>query len=297
MSHFSQYIPEFIEQMRYTGKAALTIDAYTRDLSKLVILLSEEPPSETLLTKDHIKLALIKLSSKNKSAKTLARHLSSWRQFCAYLVKQKQLENNPCLGMKPPKSPKRLPKALSIERTITLLDSVPIDDNLMIRDRAIFELFYSSGLRLNELTGLSLKDIDEDTKTIRVLGKGNKERIVPIGQTALDAIHAYLKIRVQQNNQHALFTSRNGNRLSNRQVQYRLDRWALLSENNQQHIHPHMLRHSFATHMLQETKDIRAVQELLGHSNINTTEIYTSLDFSYLSNLYDQLHPRAKRKK
>lgn len=297
MNHFSQYIPQFVEQMRYDGKAPLTIEAYFRDLTTLNQLLAQEPPSDELLNKDHIKLAIIKLSSKNQSPKTLARYLSAWRQFCAYLVKRKLLENNPCLGIKPPKSPKRLPKAISIEKTMVLLDSVPIENELMIRDRAMFELLYSSGLRLSELTGLNLTNIDDEAMTVRVLGKGGKERIVPLGHTALDAIQAYLNVRAQKNDEAALFTSKHGNRLSNRQVQYRLDHWVLLSENNQQHIHPHMFRHSFATHMLQESKDIRAVQDLLGHSNINTTEIYTSLDFSYLSNLYDQLHPRAKRKK
>ncbi len=296
MKRFSAFIPEFLVQLRFDGKASLTIRAYQYDLNRLEALLTDVPEGAQLLEAGHIQFALKKLSASNQHPRSLARHLSAWRQFCAYLVKNKQLPSNPCLGIKPPKAPKHLPKALSQEKTNILLDEVTPEDTLTIRDKAIFELMYSSGLRLSELTGLNLGDIDQSERMVRVTGKGSKERLVPVGQTALAALQAYFKVRVAKDAQKAVFTSRNGGRLSGRQIQNRLNRWATLAQ-SERHLTPHMFRHSFASHMLQESSDLRAVQELLGHSNLVTTQIYTSLDFAHLAEVYDKAHPRARRKK
>ena len=295
MQAITDYIPAFLENMRLNGKAVLTIAAYQQDLSCLKDILQSAPQKNTI-QREHILFALKTLSAQNRHAKSLARYLSSWRQFFSYLIEQKVLNSNPCLGIKPPKAPKHLPKALSMEKTGALLDNVAEEDSLDIRDKAIFELMYSSGLRLSELSGLNLDDINLDEGFVQVLGKGNKQRVVPVGQAAIEAIIHYLPVRVATDEQPAVFTSKNGTRLSNRQIQNRLNRWSIRAETDR-HITPHMLRHSFASHMLQESGDLRAVQELLGHSNLSTTQIYTSLDFAHLAEVYDKAHPRAKRKK
>ena len=295
MQAITDYIPAFLENMRLNGKAVLTIAAYQQDLSCLKDILQSAPQKNTI-QREHILFALKTLSAQNRHAKSLARYLSSWRQFFSYLIEQKVLNSNPCLGIKPPKAPKHLPKALSMEKTGALLDNVAEEDSLDIRDKAIFELMYSSGLRLSELSGLNLDDINLDEGFVHVLGKGNKQRVVPVGQAAIEAIIHYLPVRVATDEQPAVFTSKNGTRLSNRQIQNRLNRWSIRAETDR-HITPHMLRHSFASHMLQESGDLRAVQELLGHSNLSTTQIYTSLDFAHLAEVYDKAHPRAKRKK
>ena len=295
MQAITDYIPAFLEHMRLNGKAALTIAAYQQDLFCLKDILQSAPQKNTI-QREHILFVLKTLSAQNRHAKSLARYLSSWRQFFSYLIEQKVLDSNPCLGIKPPKAPKHLPKALSMEKTGVLLDNVAEEDTLDIRDKAIFELMYSSGLRLSELSGLNLNDINLDEGFVQVLGKGNKQRVVPVGQAAIEAITRYLTVRVASDEQPAVFTSKNGARLSNRQIQNRLNRWSIRAETDR-HITPHMLRHSFASHMLQESGDLRAVQELLGHSNLSTTQIYTSLDFAHLAEVYDKAHPRAKRKK
>ncbi len=295
MQAITDHIPAFLEHMRLNGKATLTIAAYQQDLSCLKDILQRAHQKDTV-QREHILFALKTLSAQNRHAKSLARYLSSWRQFFSYLIEHKLLESNPCLGIKPPKAPKHLPKALSMEKTGAFLDNVAEEDTLDIRDKAIFELMYSSGLRLSELSGLNLNDINLDEGFVQVLGKGNKQRVVPVGQSAIEAINHYLTVRVASDEQSAIFTSKNGTRLSNRQIQNRLDRWSIRAETDR-HITPHMLRHSFASHMLQESGDLRAVQELLGNSNLSTTQIYTSLDFAHLAEVYDKAHPRAKRKK
>ena len=295
MQAITDYIPAFLEHMRLNGKALLTIAAYQQDLFCLKDILQSAPQKNTI-QREHILFALKTLSAQNRHAKSLARYLSSWRQFFSYLIEQKVLESNPCLGIRPPKAPKHLPKALSMEKTGALLDNVAEENSLDIRDKAMFELMYSSGLRLSELSGLNLDDINLDEGFVQVLGKGNKQRVVPVGQAAIEAIMHYLPVRVAVEEQPAVFTSKNGTRLSNRQIQNRLNRWSIRAETDR-HITPHMLRHSFASHMLQESGDLRAVQELLGHSNLSTTQIYTSLDFAHLAEVYDKAHPRAKRKK
>lgn len=228
--------------------------------------------------------------------KSLALRLSALRQFLQYLVKQEQLKANPAVGISAPKPPKRLPKNIDNEQIQLLLandSQEPID----IRDRAMLELMYSSGLRLSELQSLDLNSINLHSRELRVIGKGNKERILPFGRYASQAIQQWLKVRMLFNpKDEALFVSQLGNRISHRSIEKRFEIWGLRQGLNS-HVHPHKLRHSFATHMLENSSDLRAVQELLGHSNLSTTQIYTHLDFQHLAQVYDAAHPRAKRKK
>ncbi|WP_434779467.1 site-specific tyrosine recombinase/integron integrase [Neisseria sp. Ec49-e6-T10] len=291
----AEYIAVFLEKLHQKGKAKLTIQAYQQDLLQLLGVINYLKLDVGSLERNHILYALKQLSAKGQSPKSIARHLSAWRQFCAFLVEESILEYNPCQGVKPPKLPNRLPKALTVENTQLLLDNVQSHNVLEVRDKAIFELMYSSGLRLSEVTHLDIHDLSFSEGIVKVLGKGSKERIVPVGQTALTALKNYLVVRAGSETQKALFTSRLGSRLSNRQIQNRLVRWSELAGSDRR-VTPHMFRHSFASHMLQESGDLRAVQELLGHSNLNTTQIYTSLDFKHLATIYDQAHPRAKRK-
>ena len=202
------------------------------------------------------------------------------------------------MGIKAPKSKKLLPQTLSVDQTLKLIDIKDISF-LGIRDHAILELFYSSGLRLSELVNLNYNDINFDDGIISIIGKGNKERVAPIGSFASIAIKKWLKIRKNisglESENKILFLSKNSKKLTPRAIQYRLKFWAI-KQGVPENIHPHLLRHSFASHMLQSSQDLRAVQELLGHENISTTQIYTHLDFQHLSKVYDKAHPRAKKK-
>jgi integrase/recombinase XerC len=221
--------------------------------------------------------------------------LSAWRGFFDYLVKQHSFSSNPCIGMRAPKSAKSLPQALSADQAVQLVD-VKEDDLLSLRDHAILELFYSSGLRLAELVSLNFNTLDLANGTITVTGKGSKTRIVPVGSHAIYAIQTWLTARsgIATPDQPALFITKQGNRITPRAIQYRLKEWAIKQGINSD-VHPHMLRHSFATHVLQSSGDLRAVQEMLGHANISTTQVYTHLDFQHLAKVYDQAHPRAKK--
>ena len=212
------------------------------------------------------------------------------------MVVQGELSVNPAVGISAPKQAKHLPKSIDQEQVTKLLNNQsnePID----IRDRAMLELMYSSGLRLSELQGLNLNSINTRVREVRVLGKGNKERILPFGRYASHAIQQWLKVRLLFNpKDDALFVSSLGNRMSSRSIQKRMEIWGIKQGLNA-HLNPHKLRHSFATHMLEASSDLRAVQELLGHSNLSTTQIYTHLDFQHLAQVYDSAHPRARRKK
>jgi integrase/recombinase XerC len=236
------------------------------------------------------------LHARGLDGRSLARMLSAWRGFYRYLARDHGYTGNPCVGLRAPKSKKTLPQALSPDEAGRLMD-IPGDDLLAVRDKAIFELFYSSGLRLSELTSLAPADINLSDATVRVTGKGSKTRVVPVGSYALIAVSKWLKARepLVKAGGNALFVSRNGTRLTPRAIQYRMKQWALklgLAAG----VHPHVLRHSFASHVLQSSGDLRAVQELLGHANITTTQVYTKLDFGHLSKVYDAAHPRARRK-
>lgn len=230
------------------------------------------------------------------SAKSIGLRLVALRQFLAFLVKQGELKVNPTLGIKSPKSNKHLPKNIDAEQ-IGLLLNIDSNEPLDLRDVAMMELMYSSGLRLSELQGLDLGDMDLPNREVRLLGKGNKERIVPIGSKALNAIEQWLAVRGQFHpKDNAVFLNQRGGRLSHRSIQLAMKKWGQ-KQALDTHLHPHKLRHSFATHMLEASQDLRAVQELLGHSSLSTTQIYTHLDFQHLAKIYDSAHPRARRVK
>ena len=274
-----------------------TVAAYQRDLANLIRLAADKPLAE--LTVTDIRGAIVKLRSQNLAASSLARQLSSWRGFFTFACRRLGYAGNPCLGLRPPKAAKALPDILSPDTCTQLLDgaAAPMDDDaLLARDRAMFELFYSSGLRLAELVGLDLDAVNLQAGEAQVTGKGRKTRIVPVGKAALDALAAWLPQReALARDTAALFVSQRGTRLSPRSVQLRLERWAIRAGLGQ-HVHPHLLRHAFATHVLQSSGDLRAVQEMLGHASISTTQVYTHLDWQHLAKVYDQAHPRARKK-
>ena len=228
--------------------------------------------------------------------RSLRRNLSSIRAFYKYLLSRGEVTKNPAEGITTPKTEKRLPKTLDVDQTSRLVE-IKGDKALTLRDRAILELMYSSGLRLAECVSLDIYSVDIRDGLVTVTGKGNKTRKVPVGNYALEAVSAWLKVRPQLAalDETALFVSTRGKRLSARSVQQRMRHWAL-KQGLDTNVHPHMLRHSFATHLLESSGDLRAVQELLGHADISTTQVYTSLDFQHLASVYDQTHPRARKK-
>ncbi len=230
------------------------------------------------------------------SGKTLQRELAALRSFYRYLLREGVVDRNPAQGVRAPKAARKLPATLDADQLCSLLDQ-PNADPLVLRDTAMIELFYSSGLRLAELVAIDIGDIDGDDATLEVTGKGAKTRRVPVGSQALEAIGHWLKVRgsYAATDQKALFVSRRGNRIHPRTVQQRLQQWALV-RGATRNLHPHLLRHSFASHLLESSGDLRAVQELLGHADIGTTQIYTHLDFQHLAQVYDQAHPRARKK-
>ncbi|HSI22337.1 MAG TPA: tyrosine recombinase XerC [Methylophilaceae bacterium] len=276
------------------GLSPLTCENYARDIRTLEDLAGDVSFQD--LKTAHIRRFVATLHGRGIGGKSIARMLSAWRGFFSFLTRRHGIDNNPCVGMRPPKSAKTLPQALSPEQATKLVD-VKDDDTLAARDHAILELFYSSGLRLAELVDLDLDGLDLAEGTVTVTGKGNKTRIVPVGQFAIAAIKTWLPQRalLKSAEETALFVGRSGKRLSPRAVQYRLKTWAI-KQGIAGNVHPHMLRHSFATHVLQSSGDLRAVQEMLGHANISTTQVYTHLDFQHLAKVYDQAHPRARKK-
>ncbi len=229
------------------------------------------------------------------NGRSLQRHLSALRAFYRYLMARGELTQNPASGVRPPRAEKRLPATLDTEQSGRLM-SINDDSLLGCRDRAMLELIYSSGLRVSECVGLNLNSLDHAEMTVTVLGKGSKERKLPVGKKAAQALAAWRVRRAElaAEDEPALFVSRRGKRISVRTVQVRLREWAVKQGLNT-HVHPHMLRHSFATHLLESSGDLRAVQELLGHADISTTQVYTHLDFQHLAKVYDKAHPRAKK--
>ena len=273
-----------------------SVKSYLRDINELLKLdKDKELKSYTL---EDIRKNISTLHSRGLGGNSLSRLISSWRGLFNFLIHQYKFKKNPVLGIKAPKSKKLLPQTLSVDQTVKLVD---IKDNsfLGIRDHAILELFYSSGLRLSELVNLNQNNINYDDGTILVIGKGNKERVVPLGSFASKAIKKWLELRKEiyglTYENKILFLSKNAKKLTPRAIQYRLKFWAI-KQGIPENIHPHLLRHSFASHLLQSSQDLKAVQELLGHENISTTQIYTHLDFQHLSKIYDKTHPRAKKK-
>jgi integrase/recombinase XerC len=272
----------------------LTAENYARDIRRLFTLAAATPLAE--LKSHHIRRFIAQLHSSGLSGRSLARILSAWRGLYSYLMRDHHCAVNPCVGLRAPKSPKTLPHALSPDDAVRLVD-IAVDSPLGIRDKAMFELLYSSGLRLAELVGLDPIDLDLTDCSVRVTGKGNKTRIVPLGSHSIVALQAWLTIREQiaQPHETALFVGKKGLRISPRTVQLHLRQWGI-KQGIATGVHPHLLRHSFATHVLQSSGDLRAVQEMLGHASISTTQVYTHLDFQYLSKIYDGAHPRAKKK-
>jgi integrase/recombinase XerC len=295
------YLAELANQRRLSPR---TVSSYSRDLTVLNQLAAEVGQADVGVEKlvtFHIRRFVAQLHGRGLSGRSLARMLSAWRGYYAWLGRQGLIVANPCLDLRAPKSPKRLPNALSVDQAMQLLDSpseAQGDPRLNCREQAIFELFYSSGLRLSELASLNidaLPDLLQESE-VRVTGKRNKTRVVPVGRKAQEAIKAWADIRCElaATDELALFVSRRGARLSVRMIQENLRQWAI-RHGTEIHVHPHMLRHSFASHVLQSSGDLRAVQEMLGHASIASTQVYTHLDFQHLAQVYDRAHPRAKR--
>lgn len=310
-AEISQWLSFLSNERRYSTH---TLEAYRRDLSLLTSLYPKVSLSD--ISHPQVRAAIARLHAQDYSPRSLARILSTWRSFYKWFCIQQHLKINPTIGVKTPKVPRSLPKALSADQAKTLLDTgLKLDDNSAIaaRDQAIFELFYSSGLRLSELVNVDIqfhKTADYESqgwinlaeKEITVVGKGKKTRLLPLGEKAVQAIEHWLSKRYlltkpnpPAKDAFALFLGERGGRISPRVIQLQLKKLGIKS-NLPTNIHPHVLRHSFASHLLQSSQDLRAVQELLGHAKISTTQIYTKLDFQHLAKVYDQAHPRAKKK-
>lgn len=289
------YLTSYLQHLAFErGLSPLTRENYARDIKLLLSLADKTSLGE--LTSHHIRRFIGTIHGRGIGGRSIARHLSAWRGFFDYLTQRHGFSSNPCTGMRAPKSPKSLPQALSADQAIQLV-TIEGDDPLTLRDRAVLELFYSSGLRLAELVNMNVDAFDFANGTASVTGKGNKTRIVPVGSHAAQAIRNWLVVRSTMTSaeEQALFVNHRGARISSRAIQYRIKEWAI-KQGISSDVHPHMLRHSFATHVLQSSGDLRAVQEMLGHANISTTQVYTHLDFQHLAKVYDSAHPRARKK-
>lgn len=275
-----------------------TVSNYQRDLKQLLSFLQDHDLSSWAEIKSsHIRQFIVQLHRQGLAGRTIQRFLSAIRSLYRYLIREGLAENNPAQAVQAPKTEKRLPSTLDVDQMGALLDHTVQDTFIASRDRAIMELFYSSGLRLAELASLNLRDVDFGDHLVYVTGKGNKSRVLPIGSQALLALNAWLAKRDELGlfEQTALFITQQGRRLGVRSIQKRLDHWGKKNAISDK-VHPHRLRHAFASHMLEASGDLRAVQELLGHSDISTTQIYTHVDFQHLAKVYDAAHPRAKKR-
>ena len=292
------WIARFIRHLEYERRLSdLTCKHYRRDLEALLAYCDEIGINAWGdIDSEHIRAFSATCYRRGLSARSIQRRLSATRTFFRYLLREKHVRTNPVVSVSAPKSGKRLPGNLDADRMARLLD-IAGDEPIINRDRAILELLYSSGLRLAELTDLDCGDVDTQDATVRVTGKGNKDRIVPVGRHALRALATWHKSRGQmaQADEKALFVSNRGTRISQRSVQARVTYWAK-RQGIDSKVSPHLFRHSFATHLLESSHDLRGVQELLGHANISTTQVYTHLDFQHLAQIYDKTHPRARKK-
>lgn len=307
---------DYLEYLRSQRKlAVLTLQNYAHDLALLAEFKGAQEWQD--VRQQEIRRFAAKMHAQGLNPRSIARRLSAWRGWFAWLQNQTNLAHNPVDGVHAPKASKPLPKALAVDETAYLMEhTVDADPHMQICNHAMFELLYSSGLRVSELVGLDWRYqreasdhpgyvsagwVDMEQGMVKVMGKGSKERLVPVGSAALQALQAWLQVRAElarQDNSrdaHALFLNRLGRRISVRVLQYRLAQHAqqagMLS-----HVHPHMLRHSFASHVLQSSGDLRAVQDMLGHASIAATQVYAALDFQHLAQVYDAAHPRAKKK-
>jgi integrase/recombinase XerC len=293
-----QELADFLQRLKTERRLSPhTVAAYQHDLNALLGFCERESiASFEALDSFAVRRFAAESHRRGLGARSVARRLSAVRTFLGYLIERGALKSNAGVHVQAPKPPRRLPATLDTDQVASLL-AISGDDPLTLRDRAMLELFYSSGLRLAELVGLDLGDVDAADRTVRVLGKGSKARVVPVGRQALAALGDWLAVRPElaRAGETALFVSRRGERVSPRQVQKRVNDWAR-RQGAPTGVHPHMLRHSFATHVLESSANLRAVQEMLGHASLSTTQIYTHLDFQHLAHVYDQAHPRARRK-
>ena len=293
------WIETFVRHLSHERRLSEhTCKNYQRDLIRLAHWCDEQQVQTWRdLDDEHIRAYAAATFRRGLSPKSIQRQLSAARTFFRFLLRENEVKVNPVQSVSAPKSGKRLPENLDADRMARLLN-IPGDGPLVARDRAILELLYSSGLRLAELTGLDIGDVDLGDGTVAVTGKGGKDRIVPIGRFAKEALKNWLGERssMAKGDEKAYFVSQRGTRISPRSVQARVDHWAK-RQGIDTRVYPHLFRHSFATHLLESSHDLRGVQELLGHANISTTQVYTHLDFQHLAQIYDQTHPRAKLKK
>lgn len=288
----------FLQRLRTERRLSPhTALAYEHDLKALLAFCQRESlQSFAALDSFAVRRFAAESHRRGLGARSVARRLSAVRTFLGFLIERGVLKSNAAVHVQAPKAPRRLPATLDADQVASLL-AITGDEPITLRDRAILELFYSSGLRLAELVNLNVGDVDVADRTVRVLGKGSKTRVVPVGKHALAALHDWLAVRSELAGagELALFLSRRGKRLSRRTVQQRVNEWAR-RQGTPTGVHPHMLRHSFATHVLESSGNLRAVQEMLGHASLSTTQIYTHLDFQHLAHVYDQAHPRARRR-
>lgn len=292
-------LAEFLDHLRYEKRASPhTVKNYAHDLEQFRLFCAGQHLDAWADAEPHHLRQHIAARHKNKmGGRSLMRELSALRSFYDFLLRRQDVAQNPAKGIRAPKTGRSLPDTLDVDELASLLDT-PAENGLDTRDLAIWELFYSSGLRLSELVALDLSDLDWSDQSVRIRhGKGDKARQIPVGRQACAALERWLTTRASLAcaDEPALFVAKSGRRLSPRTVQARLEQWGL-RRGFDKHLHPHMLRHSFASHLLESSGDLRAVQELLGHSDISTTQIYTHMDFQHLAAVYDQAHPRAKKR-
>jgi len=291
-------LPRFLTHLSTERRLSPHTDSnYRRDLHLFVgYCTRSDVPQWARVDSQHVRSFAAAEFRRGQSPRTIQRRLSALRSFFNFLLREGVLRANPASDVQAPKAKKRLPATLDADLMARLL-SFRADEQLSVRDKAIMELFYSSGLRLSELTDLDLADLDLPDRTVRVTGKGSKTRVLPVGRFAVEALSAWLSQRatIADVGEQAVFVAQSGRRISVRAVQVRVATWAR-RQGLGMHVHPHMFRHSFASHLLESSQDLRGVQELLGHSNIATTQVYTHLDFQHLAKIYDQSHPRARRK-
>ena len=292
-------IKQFLEHLKSERQLSpLTIQHYQRDLTQLESYCQDQSISNwQQIDSHHIRSFVGQLHRRGSGARSLQRLLSACRTFFNYLMREQLITNNPATSIKAPKVGRSLPKTLNADEVSQLLE-IPTDDAIAQRDLAMMELMYSSGLRLAELAALDIDSINFDSQLVEVTGKGRKQRVVPVGRLAIKALRNWLKLRPDwciADTGQALFISQRGKRLGTRSIQSRMAHWGK-QQGLGARLHPHKLRHSFATHVLESSGDIRAVQEMLGHANLATTQVYTHLDFQHLAKVYDAAHPRSKLK-
>ena len=293
-----QSLKEYLDYLRTIKHySSATLASYQRDLQGFINYLNQQDIADITHANIHdIRAYIASCHRKGLAESSMQRLLSSLRGFYKYLIKNDRIGSNPAADVRAPKGVKKLPKVLDVDQVDRLLSGTQASP-LEMRDHAMMELMYSSGLRLSELVNLNLYDVDLRAGQVKILGKGNKTRYLPIGQQAREALNAWLELRasIVVEGETAVFVNHRGSRLSQRAVQKRMREQAQKTALGV-HVHPHMLRHSFASHLLESSGDLRSVQELLGHANISTTQVYTQLDFQHLAKVYDQAHPRARKK-